>query len=193
MKKSTLITSVYIIITSLLLIFSLALVVFSIYDYINEVNPIYILCCIGFVATTFLLIHLLYVFVKGKDFFLFRLRLKLTIMICNSKKLDDEKKRFILENFLNSREKIIRKICPVCGKKYFTYTDRPCPRCKTKFDKDETEFKLERASVTSHRLEALYETDFRKLATLIVKYEPLTNISPTSGDDTNINININIR
>ena len=193
MKKNTFITKLYIFISAILLVASLALIGCGIYDYINEGDPIYILLCIAFALSAVLFAHLIYVFAKGKDFILFRWRLKLTFKICGIEKLDFYKKRWFLERYLNSREKLIRKTCPVCGKVIWSVNDKPCPRCKTKFTKDETEFTLARTGVSSHRLEALYEKDFRKLSGLIGKYDPSTDVNPTSGDGTDININITIR
>ncbi len=184
MKKST-----SIIVASICLGFFALCSIITIIGYIIGENDISF--PIGFGIFALVAGYYLYLFIKEKEFFLERLRLKRVLKYYRSEKKD--KGSIKLGNYLNSRHKLFIKFCPVCGKVCSgLLTDRPCRRCKTLFSKDTEKFTLECKGISKHRLASLYSQDYNELKALIFHYDPTTNVTDSSSGGDSININITI-
>lgn len=178
-----------IIVASICLGFFALFSVITIIGYITGENDISF--PIGFGIFALIAGYDLYLFIKDKEFFLERLRLKRVLKYYRSEK--EDKSSIKLGNYLNSRHKLFIKICPVCGKTSSRpLTDRPCRRCKTLFSKDTEKFTLECKGISKHRLASFYSQDYNKLKSLIALYNPHTNVTDSSSGGDSININITI-
>ena len=180
-----------VVITGLLLVACAILFPVCIYGYATDTRGMDLSFPIAFGILCAVFAYMLYFFVKNEEFPLTRIRLKKTLKFCKDTQNDDGKKVKKLEKFLNSRHILFLKSCPVCDKTLFN-NGKPCPRCKTLFDKSSEKFTFECKGISRHRLAHIYSRDYKELSNLIAIHKPQTNVSDVSTGGGSITVDVNI-